>query len=95
MTTGIQIFQSTLSTVASTTNINRQIGISVASLDRMLFVFREAANHNASAKFSLGGRCNPKLTSAQLFINNLAIPQRPLRGTTNNNAEFYTETLIA
>ena len=95
MTTGIQNFQSTLSTVSSATNINRQIGISVASLDRMFFVFREAVNLNNRTKFSLGGRCNPKLTSAQLFINNLAIPQRPLRGSTNNNAEFYTETLIA
>ena len=35
------------------------------------------------------------MTSAQLFINNLAIPQRPLRGESYNNAEFYTETLIA
>ena len=95
MTTGIQNFQSTLSTVAGPTNINRQIGISVASLDRMFFVFREATNLNSSTKFGIGGRCNPKLTSAQLFINNLAIPQRPLRGTTNNNAEYYTETLIA
>ena len=60
--------------------VNRQIGISVASLDRMFFVFREAVNLNDYAKLSLGGRCNPKLTSAQLFINNLAIPQRPLKG---------------
>ena len=95
MTTGIQNFQSTLSTVSGPTNINRQIGISVASLDRMFFVFREASNLNSSTKFGIGGRCNPKLTSAQLFINNLAIPQRPLRGTSNNNAEFYAETLIA
>ena len=95
MTTGIQNFQSTLSTVSGPTNINRQIGISVASLDRMFFVFREASNLNSNSKFGIGGRCNPKLTSAQLFINNLAIPQRPLRGSTNNNAEFYTETLIA
>jgi hypothetical protein len=95
MTTGIQNFQSTLSTVTGPTNINRQIGISVASLDRMFFVFREAVNLNSNTKFGIGGRCNPKLTSAQLFINNLAIPQRPLRGTSNNNAEFYTETLIA
>ena len=95
MTTGIQNFQSTLSTVTGPTNINRQIGISVASLDRMFFVFREASNLNSNSKFGIGGRCNPKLTSAQLFINNLAIPQRPLRGSTNNNAEFYTETLIA
>ena len=87
MTTGIQNFQSTLSTVTGPTNINRQIGISVASLDRMFFVFREAVNLNSNTKFGIGGRCNPKLTSAQLFINNLAIPQRPLKGTTNNNAE--------
>ena len=77
MTTGIQNFQSTLSTVSGPTNINRQIGISVASLDRMFFVFREAVNLNSRSKFGIGGRCNPKLTSAQLFINNLAIPQRP------------------
>ena len=95
MTTGIQNFQSTLSTVTGPTNINRQIGISVASLDRMFFVFREASNLNSISKFGIGGRCNPKLTSAQLFINNLAIPQRPLRGSSNNNAEFYSETLIA
>lgn len=95
MTTGIQNFQSTLSTVTGPTNINRQIGISVASLDRMFFVFREASNLNSNSKFGIGGRCNPKLTSAQLFINNLAIPQRPLRGSSNNNAEFYSETLIA
>jgi len=95
MTTGIQNFQSTLSTVTGPTNINRQIGISVASLDRMFFVFRQASILTDRGKFGIGGRCNPKLTSAQLFINNLAIPQRPLRGTSNNNAEFYSETLIA
>ena len=74
MTTGIQNFQSTLSSVTTPTNINRQIGISVASLDSMFFVFREASNMNDRTKFALGGRCNPKLTSRQLFINNLAIP---------------------
>ncbi len=94
MTTGIQNFQTTISTNTASSNINRQIGISVASLDRMLFIFREADN-TTFGKFNLGGRCNPGLTSAQLFINNLAIPQRPLRGSANNNAEFYTETLIA
>ena len=94
MTSGIQNFQSTIAVNSAPTNINRQIGISVASLDRMFFIFRDADN-TEFGKFNLGARVNPKLTSAQLFINNLAIPQRPLRGTENNNAEFYTETLIA
>lgn len=94
MTTGIQNFQTNIGVNTSPTNINRQIGISVASLDRMFFIFRDADNTEYN-KFNLGARVNPKLTSAQLFINNLAIPQRPLRGSLNNNAEFYTETLIA
>ena len=96
MTTGIQNYQTSITASPNTAlAINRQIGISVASLEKMIFVFRNAANNGAAGKYSLGSRCFPAMTSLQLFVNNLAIPQRPITGGATNCSEYLAELLIA